>query len=191
MIGISTSLSSQSSKFLVFLSPLLRWKGKVEVGGEQVRTWNFSHGNLGQCVLHRGDFCFEKERRQDKEENKRGRDRERRLRAANPKTYIVVSRSNGSHFGEIWSNFLTTFNQELAGRKLETARCTQNCKSASKFSCPNAHLLQLVQSVGPVVRNVLSSTTEASCCNRRIETLFQTVFLLLSPPETGSAVLGN
>ena len=31
-------------------------------------------------------FCFEKERKLDEEENERGRDRERRLRATNPKS---------------------------------------------------------------------------------------------------------
>ena len=35
-----------------------------------------------QEVYH---FCIEKERKQDEEENERGRDRERRLGAANPK----------------------------------------------------------------------------------------------------------
>ena len=43
----------------------------------------FCTKTLQLCSIH---FCFEKERKLDEEENERGRDRERRLRAANQKS---------------------------------------------------------------------------------------------------------
>ena len=54
--------------------------------------WSTYHWTL-TMIVGRIHFCFEKEMKKDEEENERGRDRERRLRAANPKSFLRFCRT--------------------------------------------------------------------------------------------------